>query len=173
MSQNAPARDVCDILRYNCLRVGYAARPSEGDIMQNVLWALWLACAAGPNAAQTDICRTTEVCATPGERTCVCSARSAGALNFYWRIHVARGHRYHCEMDSPVSGHVQVLPELCTTPPGASLSWDACCGFEPAAVTIDTHAMADPEGDAVIKFQVGPSDLPSRVHVVCNFEEES
>ena len=127
--------------------------------MQNALWALLLTPVAWPQEARADICRTTEVCETPGERSCVCSARSAGALNFYWRIPLLPGHRYRCEMDSPFGAHVQALSELCTTPEGATLAWDACCGFEPAIVAIDTHAMADPGGDAIIKFQVGPSDI--------------
>ena len=141
--------------------------------MRNLLWALCLTFVAWPQVAKADACRTTELCETPGERSCVCSARSAGALNFYWRIPLLSGHRYRCAMDSPVGAHIKVLPELCTAPDGVVLAWDACCAFLPAIVTMDAQAMADPDGDAIIKFQVGPSDIPSRVHITCDFDERT
>ena len=141
--------------------------------MGKMCWMLWLAVALGTQTAKAmDTCRTIEVCETPGERSCTGAARSAGGLNFYWRLPLQPRHGYHCEMDSSRTSHVQVLPHESTTPSGVLLTWDACCAFAPAVVNIDTYHMEQPQGDAIIKFQVGPSDIPSDVRIVCRFDDK-
>lgn len=127
-------------------------------------------CAWSPVAKAHDPCSTTEVCEAPGARSCTAAARSAGPLNFYWRIGLQPKHRYVCEMDAV--HHVSVLPDACTVPEGVARTWDACCTFTPAVVIFDTHAMQDAEGDAIIKFQVAPSDIPSDVRVACRFDDD-